>query len=555
MIEGLNAPGGQSLAVDRVKTEKLELLSPTNNALAITISEVILRKFKTEDMHEFSAQTITVKEFHADNTEQEKQLASIEAIALTDIKADDSLNIAAESLLVNNGHVFGQTINEEKSNFLQFARLSVNKPVWKDNAKLTIAGINLEDTQVNLLKDKNGKLLLTRELQELKGEPSEEQPAEGEEKEEKSTSPDFSFQIGEISVTGNSGIRYEDHALKFPFIAKLAIETLRVTDLDSGHPDKAASYELTGNLDKYAPLTIKGTVKPFGEEFSLQQTASFKNFPMVSLAPYSLHYLGIVPTKRTLSTDTKLSIENDYIDLQNTWLIKKLEIKTVEKELAGEFNSQLPLPLDSALSMLKDKQENIELSLPISGSKDNLDFGITGLLITPLSKAIVSASSSYFLYTLGPYGAAAYIGLKVGEKLMKTRVPPVVFEPGKSALTEDHKKYLERIAEILKNRPKIDLQLCAWVLPAEHLTTIKLQEQLDHPAEPAANHTKEAKVEKPAELSEDDKKALLRLGNARALAIKDYLVLEHDIDPGRLLLCLPELDKSKEAKPRVELNV
>ena len=546
MVEGLNASGGQSLAVDRVKTEKLELLSPTNDAMVMTISEIILSQLKTEDMQKFSAQTLAVKAFHADNTEQKKQLASIEAILLTDIKADDSLNIAAESLLVNNGHVFEQTISEEKSNFLQFARLSVNKPAWRDKAKLTIADINLEDTQVHFLKDKNGKLLLTQELQELKGEPSEEQPAEGEEKEEKGTSPAFSFQIGEISVTGKSGIRYEDHALKFPFIANLAIETLRITDLDSGHPGKAASYELTGNLDKYAPLTIKGTIKPFAEEFSLQQAASFKNYPMISLAPYSIQYLGIVPTQGTLSVDSKLSIEKDYIDLQKTWLIKKLEIKTIEKELAGEFNSQLPLPLDSALSMLKDRHENIELSIPISGPKVDLDFGITGLFITPLSKAIVSATSSYLLFTLGPYGAAAYVGLKVGEKLMETRVPPVVFEPGKSELTEDHIKYLERIAEILKNRPAIDLQLCAWVLP---------EEQTDHPSELSADNTKIDKSEQPVELSTDDKKALLKLGNSRAVTIKDYLVLEHDIDPGRLLLCLPELDESKDAQPRVELNV
>jgi hypothetical protein len=348
--------------------------------------------------------------------------------------------------------------------------------------------------------------------------------------------------VGEIAATGSNNFRFEDHALKIPFIADLAISTFHVTGFDSTKPDQVASYELAGRLDKYASIDIKGTVKPYGKAFSLQQTLDLKNYPMLRIAPYSAEYLGFVPTQGTVSADTKLSIENDYIDLHKTWQIKKLEIKTVDEKLAADFSSQLPLPLESALSMLKDKHGNIELSMPISGRKGDLNFGITDLIITPLSKAIINATSSYLLFTLGPYGAAVYVGMKVGEKMMETRVPPVVFEPGQGLLTDEHIKYLERIAEILRNRPKIDLQLCARVLPTEHLSSDPEKEKTDTPAE---EH----------KLSDDDKILLLQLGGTRANAIKDYLVLEQDIEPGRLFICLPEFDESKDAKPRVDLEI
>ncbi|MDH3327636.1 MAG: DUF748 domain-containing protein [Desulfobulbaceae bacterium] len=555
-VDGLQAPAGLSLTVDKVRAEQLEFLKAAAPALQLTIPEITLNNFSTETMESFSLQELSAHALLAEKIGTDKHIFSIEGIRISDIETDKTLNLTAEELSVNNAQVFEQKIEDNENNFLQFAELTVDKPKWSNNKNLQITNINLNDLDVNILKDENGLLLISKSLQELGVSAAEDAPMEtaAEPAEDKSASP-FTYQIAEITVTGKSGLRFEDHALKLPFIADLSFDTLRITDLDSAEPEKAASFELNGHLDKYAPLAVHGAFKPVPGNLSLHQTASLKNYPMIRLAPYSIQYLGITPTQGTLNVESELSLENGHLNLEKTWLLKKLEIKTVDNELAGKFNGQLPMPLDSALSILKDKNENIELAIPISGPVDHLDFGISGLFITPLSKAIVSASSSYLIYALGPYAAAAYVGLKLGEKLMETKLPAVEFEPGEKILTDEHKKYLERIAEILNNRPKIDLQLCPHVLPAEHLFPSKQHAKKEQSAEPLPIEGQEEKKEQPVELSENDKKALLQLGNARALAIKDYLVLVHDIDPGRLLVCLPQPDENKDAVPRVDLKI
>ena len=139
----------------------------------------------------------------------------------------------------------------------------------------------------------------------------------------------------------------------------------------------------------------------------------------------------------------------------------------------------------------------------------------------------------------GLYGALAYVGMKVGEKMLQVTLPPVVFLQQELSITEEHATYLERVATILQDRPETDLQICPTVASWEFMEENEL-----------------AAVE--GNIVEVDEKLLPQLdqlGQDRAAAVKGHLTEKYAIDKGRLLICDTFIDKKKKATLAVLLQL
>jgi len=74
--------------------------------------------------------------------------------------------------------------------------------------------------------------------------------------------------------------------------------------------------------------------------------------------------------------------------MDNAVLLKKLEASTISPELADKLDNQLPIPLESALSVLRYKDDDISLDVPIKEPLDELKVGISDILITPLARPL-----------------------------------------------------------------------------------------------------------------------------------------------------------------------
>jgi hypothetical protein len=168
-----------------------------------------------------------------------------------------------------------------------------------------------------------------------------------------------------------------------------------------------------------------------------------------------------------------------------------------------------------------------------------LNVDISDVLITALSKAIVPAASGYLMYALGPYGALAYVGMKVGENMLEVKLPPVVFAPRETTLTDEHVKYLERIGKILQDRPEGDMQICPYVASWEFMTT----------------EQKSAVQGGDVVVDENKESDLLQLGQQRGEAIRNLLKEKYGIAHNRLLICDTAIDTKKKATPSVLLRM
>lgn len=546
-ITGIQAVDDSLITVNTIALEQLKLTEPNQQIFQAEIPEIVFTNTSIKDRTSLTTKNVTIQETVLTSPPGHKKVLEVEELEMNKIVAERTGAVTVDQAQLANLIIMAGDNESGADSFLQADSIILDSPGWTADKILHSKSIVSNDLRVNVIRDTDGQLLINKELQKITGQ--EKSTTKSVEKDDKEVPPASNqaveaktgpgFRVNTIEVAGDSAIRFTDKSMNFPFSTTFSPSIFKIQGIDSSQPDKPATYTIEGKLDQYAQLSLNGELNPFTEKTFLTMNRTLKNYPLINLGPYSKEYLGIVPSKGTLYTDSVLKIDQGNLDLEETLLLKKLEIKTVNDELSSQLDSQLPLPLNAALSMLRDKDDNISLPVSMSGPVDDLDFGISGIFITPLSKAIVTGASTYLTYALGPYGALAYVGMKVGEKMMQTNLPAVEFEPASPVLTEEHHKYLDRIADLLKNRPKIDIQLCAQVTRSDLIL-------------PDA-----AKQEKapPTEFSQDEKNALVKLGHSRALAIKDYLSQSHTIDPGRILICLPELDQNDKAIPRVELQL
>jgi hypothetical protein len=527
--------GGRNITIKEMLTVGLKALVAGNFPLSIDVPEFQMADVVTDDLATFHAGELSLKKPLVTAVHNNGELLRFEDLAVKKITVGADGNARAENIHLGKLAFLRSGDDPAKKTVLSLGSADLSKISWSGETGLQGDTLFFNDLVTTVIRDKEAHINISRRLGDMQpaGTGPEAEPVETAAEAE--GSPGIAIRLREIAVGGNSAVYFEDYTLAVPYITDLAISELKISDLDSTDPEKETNVLLTGKLEKRAPLEITGWLSPFKEKMAMNMKLNLKNYPLSSLSAYTVQSVGTALASGQLRLKTKLKLADDELDMKNSILLQKLETETISPELAAELNNELPIPLDSALSLLRDKDKNISLEIPLSGQLSDLNVGIADILITSLSKAIVPAASGYLMYTLGPYGALAYVGMKVGEKMLAVTLPPVVFVPQQKELTEEHFNYLERVAKIMKDRPDPDFQLCPRVASWEFLSE---QEKAAIEGELVA-------------VDEKSRNALLELGQQRAIAVQGHLVDKYSIDSNRLLICDTVIEEEKNAVPAV----
>ena len=216
------------------------------------------------------------------------------------------------------------------------------------------------------------------------------------------------------------------------------------------------------------------------------------------------------------------------------------------------------IPLESALKVLRDNDNDVRLKIPISGDVTDPEFSISDAINQALMKGLTMATLTSIKYMLGPYGVAVGIielGAKFGPKaLTGIRLKPVDFQSGASDLDPAAMEYLDKLAAILKEKKDLRLRLCGWATESDR--TGPREAAAENPAAPSG--TKTSGFDGQIVAPKDDhfplsNAAILALAEQRANRIEDILVNQHGINDKRIFICNPEIDEHPAAKPRVEI--
>lgn len=344
----------------------------------------------------------------------------------------------------------------------------------------------------------------------------------------------FIFSFKELRFINNNSFSFTDFSVDPIYQRTLFLDTLTVGALSNKveHKQVKTPFTFAGRSNKYAKINLVGYLQPFAQQPTYHAKGDFKEFSLPALSSYLKASTGVEVKTGQLNTALDLTLTADQLKGNIVVLLEALETGLVDSEEAGSLIDQGALPLNMAIGMLKDREGNVELDVPISGSTSDPKFGFSSIITLITKKAIISATQEYLLTTFVPYANIVSIAITAGEIALKLRFDDVEYKVEQVTPDEYQRAYLKDFIALMKDKEKTRVTLCAISTP----------EDIGLPAGVAVKN-------------KADIKRLLDLGEQREHAFKDHLVEQGNIESSRILLCKPQIDSSKGAIPRIAISV
>lgn len=414
--------------------------------------------------------------------------------------------------------------------------------------KLTMDGAQLGIDRVTLKELKTG-LTLNEEMVPIDIEALQTQlEALSSAEQDASSTADsgdaMRVKIGQLLLDGDNRVQFTDRSTDPVFEAEVAVHSAQISGIDTGG-EQQSQFSLEGEINQFAKLQAEGAVNLIGSPRSGHWNASLTGMELPGLSPYSMKYTGYFLKSGQLNLTLEGTLDKDILEGQNHIRLNRLDVNPVDQEQAAKFQQKISMPLGTAVAVLQDSDDNIDLDLPISGSLQDPEFDYQSIINRVLSKGLKQGVMSYLTKALQPYGALITLtqtAIKAGQNGAFISLEPIRFEPGGTELAGDAADYLDQLTQLLDERSALRLNLCGVTVEADRLllqeALAEENEDADEPLEPEA-------------LAEALKGRLSELAENRSKTIKQQL--QQRLAADRLFLCYPQIDQ--EGEPRVEASL
>ena len=330
------------------------------------------------------------------------------------------------------------TLDTMKSrDFLKWQRLELEKLNYQHGDSLSIAKVNFAQPYVRfMINDDRTTNIDDLLIPQPAGSASKSnaKPAAGKEK-------PLGIHVGGIAINDGSA-NFADFSLTPNFATAIQQLNGQIGTIDSRQA-KPASVNVAGKVDRYAPVTIKGSVNPFDPMASLDIATSFKRVELTTLTPYSGKFAGYRIRKGRLNLDLHYLITKGQLKAENKLVVEQLQLG--EKV---DSPDAVDLPIKLAIALLKDTDGKISIELPVTGDLNNPQFSVMPIVWQTLRNLVLRAAQAPFKFIGGLIsgGGAEDLGT-------------VSFAPGSSELSADAQKALTTLAAALKERPALRLEI------------------------------------------------------------------------------------------------
>jgi hypothetical protein len=267
--------------------------------------------------------------------------------------------------------------------------------------------------------------------------------------------------IGAVRIA-NGSANYSDLWIKPSFA--VGIQTLEgtVTGLSSDAKSRA-TVDLKGQVDRYSPVHIGGTLNLLSAALYTDLTMSFKDLDLTIVNPYSGHFAGYKIDKGKLSVDVSYKIEQRTLAAQQHFVVEQLQLGD-----PVESPDAVHLPLKIAVALLKDRNGVIDINLPMSGSLDDPHFRIGPVIWQAFINLIVKAATAPFALLGHLFGGGEHINI-------------VEFAAGSAELDPPAPEQLASLAKGLQERPQLKLDVpivSSRSLDRPQMAAARLREEL-----------------------------------------------------------------------------
>ncbi|MBR7629362.1 DUF748 domain-containing protein [Aeromonas popoffii] len=240
--------------------------------------------------------------------------------------------------------------------------------------------------------------------------------------------------------TEQGNLRFADRSLSPEFVVDIASLTGQSRHI-SNIPGQRSDLAFNGKVDRYAPVTIRGGTNLLIEQPVLDVAVTFNNLELTTFTPYSSTYAGYAIDKGQLSMKLNYKLRGNRLEGNNDITIKKLQLgEKIKSEQAKD------LPLGLAIALLSDANGVIQMNLKVKGNLDQPDFSLGNIFWDVLSNTLSKAITSPFSLLASLAG-----GTEDLDELL--------FLPGEPDLTPTQQTKLAKLAQALKERPKLSMNI------------------------------------------------------------------------------------------------
>lgn len=442
--------------------------------------------------------------------------------------------------------------------------------------QISLGSIALTSPNVNVVMNKNGSINLaslgtpsSAPAPAAKADSSAASKPQPKAQVSASSSSSPAINVGKITLT-DGRVRYTDNSIEPTFklnASNLAGSLSNYSTTIKGN----ATIDVKGLLNG-TPMNISGTINPFESKLKLAMKGEVTSLSLPAFSPFSAKFTGHPIEKGLLTYKGTFDINQDKLTSENALVINKLE-----------FGSQVPdakdaLPVGLAVSLLQDRQGQIDLNIPVSGSLDDPEFSVGGIIVKVIVNLISKAVTAPF----------ALIGSMFGGEDMDLN--NLQFATGSVRLDEKTIKALNIVAKAMQDRPGIKIQIIGMASEKEDGEGLKEQllmrdmryaiyrdttsatnakvltaAQIDkaikqlYSESTAPNKPKNADIEQmKAFLMKNQRVAtadLKQLADRRATAVRNYLIQKEKIAADRLFISTSKTQRGDQVVPGVALGL
>ena len=531
-LESLNIVGSN------IDLTKLALENPnltyTDNKNKLLISSknanINLDKLKLKDeILDINSTILKVSNLDIDKTnELELKAKNLQLNVLNLINKKENLSINSIKLIEPNLNFLNtndKTQVEAKNLDLEIKKLSNTK----DGFKIEKTELSKPNISVILAKKDSTKTIKNEENIKVENKVVlKDNKSTKNKKETKQTQTKLN--IGPVNIT-NGIFSFEDKNLPLPFKTTVSKLNGKISEFKNNE-SSTTNLEVKGVVDEYGVAKITGIVHPNNIKLLTDINLIFNNIAVKNFTPYSGKFVGREIKSGKLDLDLKYNIQKSNLEAQNSIIISKLELGD-----KVESPDAVSLPLDIAISLLKNSDGIIDINLPVSGNIDDPQFAVGPIVW----KAFVNLMTKAVTAPFSLLGAM----FNFNEDEIKS----VKFNALEDEVTPIQKESLDKIAQILKARSEIAIEL----IPSYDGNTEGYAQQ---------KQSYLARKDDDRNLKKEDIEALIlkekikipnleKIAKNRITNINNYLVKEKKINPKQIVLS----NKIENTNSSINLNI
>lgn len=207
---------------------------------------------------------------------------------------------------------------------------------------------------------------------------------------------------------------------------------------------KAAAFTLEMAAGHTGRLSGKGEAGVAEGGALLDFTATLKNMDLGELSPLSRRITGFPIERGMLGVVLGYKATPKALDLKN-----KIVVTGIRLGPKSPGALMKDVPLDLAVSLLSDAKGVIDLDIPITGDPASARADLKDVISTAMAGALARVF----------FSPLAFLNVRPGEG----QTVGVAFPPGTADLSAEDRKTLAALAEAVSARPKLNLEVAAYV--------------------------------------------------------------------------------------------